>query len=180
MKYVKRKSKKQRQRELLIKIALACVLVLILAVIVLVSCGKEPSRVNETEDITMGIDVARYQGTIDWEKVAQSKVHFAMVRVGYRSQEDGTIVADPNARYNMQEAAKYGVKLGVYFFSTAVSEEEAKEEAQWVAEFIAQYPITYPVAYDCEGFNEADSRQYMIPKSERTEFAKVFLETIIA
>ena len=178
MKYVKKKSRKQRQRELMIKIGLVAAMVVVLVVVLLVSCGKESSRVKETEDITMGIDVARYQGTIDWEKVAQSKIHFAMVRVGYRSQEDGSIVADPNARYNMQEAAKNGIKLGVYFFSTAVSEEEAEEEAQWVADYISQYPITYPVAYDCEGFNNPESRQYMIPKSERTEFAKVFLETI--
>ena len=166
MKYVKKKSLKQRRREMIIKVTLVVVLVLVLAVVLLVSCRKEAPRVKETEDITWGVDVARYQGTIDWEKVSQSKINFAMVRVGYRSQEDGSIVADPNARYNMQEAAKYGIKLGAYFFSTAVSEEEAREEGRWVADFISQYPITYPVAYDCEGFNEPDSRQYMIPKSE--------------
>jgi len=178
MKYMKKKSRKQRQRELLVKITLVAVLVLVLAVVALVSCRKAESRVEETEDITMGIDVARYQGTIDWEKVAKENVHFAMVRVGYRSREDGSIVADPNARYNMQEAAKNGIKLGVYFFSTAVSKEEAEEEANWVAEFVSRYPITYPVAYDCEGFNEPDSRQYMISKSDRTDFALTFLDTI--
>lgn len=178
MKYVKRKSRKQRQKELMIKIILAVVLVVILAVVALISCDGKNTRVEETDDITMGIDVARYQGTIDWEQVAQSKIHFAMVRVGYRSQEKGEIVEDPNARYNMQEAAANGIKLGVYFFSTSVSEEEAKEEANWVAEYISQYPITYPVAYDCEGFNDPNSRQHMITKSERTKFAQVFLETI--
>lgn len=180
MKYMKKKSRRQRQREKMLKIALIAVLILALSVIALVSCRKETSRVQETEDITMGIDVARYQGSIDWERVAQSNIHFAMVRVGYRSKEDGSIVADPNARYNMQEAAKNGIKLGVYFFSTAISEEEAREEADWVAEFISQYPITYPVAYDCEGFTDPESRQYMISKSDRTEFALAFLETIEA
>jgi len=178
MKYMKKKNRKQRQRELMIKVAIVVVFIVILAVVAFVSCSGKTTRAQETEDITMGIDVARYQGTIDWEKVAQDNIHFAMVRVGYRSKEDGSIVADPNARYNMQEASKNGIKLGVYFFSTAVSEEEAIEEADWVAEFIAQYPITYPVAYDCEGFNEPDSRQFMITKSDRTEFALTFLETI--
>lgn len=178
MKYVKKKSQKQRQKELLIKIGLVAALILILAVVVFVSCTGGSSRVKETDDITMGIDVARYQGTIDWEKVSQSKIHFAMVRIGYRSKEDGTIMPDPNARYNMQEAAKHGIKLGVYFFSTAISEEEAVEEANWVAEYISQYPITYPVVYDCEGFSDPESRQYMLTKSDRTEFAQAFLETI--
>lgn len=178
MKYMKKKSRKQKQRELIMKTALAAVLALVLAVVALVSCSGGTPRAKETEDITMGIDVARYQGTIDWQQVADSGVDFAMVRVGYRSREDGSIVPDPNARYNMQEAQKYGVKLGIYFFSTAISEEEAVEEADWVADTISQYAITYPVVYDCEGFNEPESRQYMVTKSDRTDFALAFLETI--
>ena len=107
---------------------------------------------SETKEVTNGIDVSRYQGTIDWEKVAGSGIDFAMIRVGYRTLSSGEIVADSNAKYNMQEAQKYGIKLGAYFFSTAISEEEAKEEANWVADYIGQYKITYPVAYNCENF----------------------------
>ena len=138
------------------------------------------SGIQETDEITHGIDVARYQGTIDWEEVATDDVDFAMIRVGYRSQEDGSIVEDPNGRFNMQEAAKHNIKIGVYFFSTAVSEEEAIEEADWVADFISQYPITYPVVYDCEGFSNPDSRQYGMSKRERTDIALVFLKAIEA
>lgn len=133
---------------------------------------------KQTDDITFGIDVARYQGSIDWEKVAASGVDFAMIRVGYRTLVDGQITADPNARYNMQEAQKYGIKLGAYFFSTAVTRAEAVEEAKWVADYIAQYQITYPVAYNCEGFNEPENRQYTLNKTERTDIALVFLKTI--
>lgn len=140
--------------------------------------GLGGEKVKETEGQTFGIDVAKYQGTVDWAEVAQSGVEFAMVRVGYRSQENGEIVADTNARYNLQEAAKYGIKLGAYFFSTAISEEEAIEEADWVADFIAPYPITYPVAYNCENFGEPESRQYRISKRERTDNAIAFLKQI--
>ena len=70
------------------------------------------------------------------------------------------------------------MKLGVYFFSTAVSPEEAVEEANWVADYIAQYPITYPVAYDCEGFSDPDSRQYSLSKTDRTDIALAFLKQI--
>lgn len=145
-----------------------------LLIFLLTACGG----IKETQDTTFGIDVARYQGTIDWEKAAAYPLDFAMVRVGYRSQEDGSIVADPNARYNMQEASRNGLSLGVYFFSTAVNEEEAIEEARWVADYISQYPITYPVAYDCEGFNDPDSRQYGMSVRERTDVALAFLEAI--
>lgn len=134
--------------------------------------------VAETEEITFGIDVARYQGTIDWAQVAASGVDFVMVRVGYRMDGNREIVADSNARYNMQEAQKNGIKVGAYFFSTATSEAEAVEEADWTADYISQYQITYPVAFDCEGFERADSALYGVSATERTDIAIAFLNRI--
>lgn len=133
---------------------------------------------NETEELTLGIDVARYQGTIDWKKVAESGVDFAMIRVGYRELVTGKIVADTNAKYNMQEATKYGIKIGAYFFSTAISKEEAIEEANWVADYIAKYQITYPVVYNCEGYEDSENRQYALTKTQRTDMAIAFLDRI--
>ena len=155
-------------------------LILILAGLLAAFSGcKRYRRVTkETDAVTMGIDVARYQGTIDWQEVSQADVDFAIVRIGYRGMADGKIKPDPNGRYNLQEAAKAGIPLGVYFFSTAVTEEEAEEEAAWVAEEISGYPITYPVVYDCENFNDPDSRQYELNKSQRTDIALAFLKAI--
>jgi len=133
---------------------------------------------NETQELTLGIDVAKYQGTIDWKKVAESGVDFAMVRVGYRTLKTGEIIADTNAKYNMQEASKYGIKVGAYFFSTAVTNAEAIEEANWVADYIAKYKITYPVVYNCEGYEDAENRQYALTKTQRTDLAIVFLDKI--
>ena len=134
--------------------------------------------VAESEEITFGIDVAKYQGTINWSQVASSGVQFAMVRVGYRTQKTGEIVADSNARYNMQEALANGIKVGAYFFSSAVNEEEAVQEADWVADYISQYQITYPVAFNCEGFEQEESRQYTLTQTERTDIAIAFLNEI--
>lgn len=144
----------------------------------LIGCGKNKRVTSQTEQTTFGIDVARYQGTIDWKKVAQSGIDFAIIRVGYRGKTDGIIKEDPNGRYNLQEASKAGIKIGAYFFSTAISEEEAKEEAEWMGRILAKYPITYPVVYDCEGFQETDSRQYEMSKQERTDAALAFLSAI--
>ena len=152
------------------------VLVLFLLILLMLAgCSK---RAKQTDEITTGVDVARYQGTIDWSRMATSQVDFAMVRLGYRSAADGNIVEDPNARYNLQEAQKNEIMLGAYFFSTAVSEEEAIEEANWAADLIDQYSITYPVAYDCEGYNEPESRQYGLSKKDRTDIALAFLKQI--
>lgn len=164
-------------------VSLCCrILPVVLIIVMLASlCGcKSPvtRTTTETDEVTFGIDVARYQGTIDWPQVAASGIDFAMIRVGYRAMADGNIVADSNARYNLQEASRAGIPIGAYFFSTAISTEEAMEEAAWVVDFVSQYPITYPIVYDCEGFTDPDSRQYLLSKEERTDIALAFLETI--
>ncbi|WP_155951063.1 GH25 family lysozyme [Pseudobutyrivibrio sp. MD2005] len=133
---------------------------------------------GETSQVTYGIDVSRFQGTIDWSQVAGAGINYAMVRVGYRDSTTGEIKADSNAKYNMQEAEKNGIKVGAYFFSTAVSKDEAVEEADWVASYIAKYAITYPVGYNCEGFENSTSRQYNLTKDERSNIAVAFLDEI--
>ena len=141
----------------------------------LAACGSKRTT-KETESVVLGIDVAKYQGTIDWQALAGAGVKFAMVRLGYRTAEDGVIVEDSNARYNLQEGARAGIPMGAYFFSTAISKEEAKEEAAWVSDLVAKYPITYPIVYDCEGF--LDNRQKALSNSERTDIALAFLKEI--
>ena len=155
-----------------------CAFSLLLSVALLFSlaaCGSKRTT-KEIESVVLGIDVAKYQGTIDWQALAGAGVKFAMVRLGYRTAEDGVIVEDSNARYNLQEGARAGIPMGAYFFSTAISEEEAKEEAHWVADLVAKYPITYPIVYDCEGF--LDNRQKALSNSERTDIALAFLKEI--
>ena len=139
------------------------------------SIPKDP---NETSDTTFGIDVSKYQGVIDWENVEATGIDFAMIRVGYRTKVDGEIVADAAAKYNLQQAQKYGIQIGVYFFSTAVTDAEAVEEANWVADYIAGCSITYPVAYNCEGFSDPENRQYSLSKQQRTDIALAFLDTV--
>ncbi len=132
----------------------------------------------ETAEQTIGIDVSKYQGNIDWQEVAAAGIDFAMIRVGYRTMESGVIVEDSSARYNLQEATANGIKAGAYFFSTAITESEATEEAEWVADFISGYKITYPVAFNCEGFENSKSRQYNLTREKRTGLAKAFLNKI--
>ncbi len=135
---------------------------------------------DETAGLTMGIDVSKYQGTIDWKQVKESGVEFAMIRVGYRAKSTGEIFEDPTARYNMQEAQAAGIKLGAYFFSSAVTEQEARQEAAFTREIIAKYKITYPVAFNCEDFQSPDSRQHGLDNATRTSLACAFLDEIAA
>ena len=136
------------------------------------------SNVGENSKVTYGIDVSKFQGTIDWAQVAGTGIDFAMVRVGYRDSASGEIKPDTNAKFNMQEAEKNGIKVGAYFFSTAVTKEEAIEEANWVKDYIAKYSITYPVGYNCEGFEKETSRQFNLTKDDRSNIAIAFLDQI--
>ena len=80
---------------------------------------------NETDDVSIGIDVSKFQGTINWTQVSASVVDLAMILFGFRAHKKCVIYADTNARYNMQQAAANGIKVGAYFFSSAVNEAEA-------------------------------------------------------
>lgn len=132
----------------------------------------------EDTPVSVGIDVSKWQGEINWQEVADAGVEFAFIRVGYRAANTGYIFEDPYAKYNLQQAEAAGVKIGVYFFSTAITIEEAWEEAAWTCAYIAQYPITYPVAYNCEGFKTAGSRNYRLSNDVRSANAMAFLEMV--
>jgi GH25 family lysozyme M1 (1,4-beta-N-acetylmuramidase) len=126
--------------------------------------------------VIFGVDVSKWDGKIDWKQVKDSGIHFAMVRVGYRTLDSGTLYEDPYAKYNLKEAHANGVKVGAYFFSTAINELEVLEEAVWVSNFLKPYTISYPVAYDCEGFRT--SRQSAMTIEERTNLAITFLDVV--
>jgi GH25 family lysozyme M1 (1,4-beta-N-acetylmuramidase) len=135
---------------------------------------------NEVAQAAIGIDVSRFNGIINWDQVAASGVKFAMIRVGSRTSTTGIMTEDVYARYNLQEANRVGIKVGVYFFSTAVSEAEVLEEANFTIGLISKYKITFPVAYDCEKYNSTSSRQYALGRDVRTALAIKFLDTIAA
>lgn len=124
-----------------------------------------------------GVDVSKWQGKIDWKRVKKAGIDFAIIRIGFRG-ENGVIYKDDCADYNIQQADKAGLLVGVYFFSTAKTPDEAVKEAEWTAENIAGYPISYPVVYDCEGFLSENSRMYGLSNSQRTDNALAFLKCI--
>lgn len=124
-----------------------------------------------------GIDVSKWQGKVNWQKVKAAGFDYAYIRIGYRG-ENGTIYKDEFADYNIQQADKAGLLIGVYFFSTAVTTAEAKEEANWTINAVERYPISYPIVYDCEGFRLSTSRMYNLTATERTDNAIAFLNVI--
>lgn len=135
--------------------------------------------VTEKEALHKGIDVSKYQGDIDWKKVTVEGIEYAFVRVGYRGYGDsGSLVVDEKLHQNLKGALAQDLKAGAYFFSQAVTKEEAEEEAELVIKELAGYEITYPVAIYIEKIEDQTARQDKLSKEKRTEICKAFCEKI--
>lgn len=127
-----------------------------------------------------GIDVSVHQKEIDWQKVKQSGVDFAILRVGYRTYGGGDINADTKFLDNYRGATAAGIKVGAYFFSQAITEEEAIAEAQFVAQQLRGLTLDYPVIYDWELIYDDTARTDNVPCEELTNCCIAFCDVIEA
>lgn len=125
-----------------------------------------------------GIDVSKYQGRIDWAKVAQSGVKFALIRLGYRGMNEGTLELDNYYESNIKAANANGIECGIYFFSEAINEKEAIAEADFVLNHIKGKNVTYPIAFDTERVTTYDARANGLSMQERTDVCIAFCERI--
>ena len=123
-----------------------------------------------------GIDVSKFQGSIDWNAVKADGITFAIIRCGYRGYGTGALVEDATFRQNIQGAINAGLRVGVYFYSQAINEAEAVEEASMVLSLVSGYSLPLGVYYDTE--TVAGGRANAISASERTACAVAFCETI--
>ena len=129
-----------------------------------------------------GIDVSYYQGNIDWKKVKNSGVEFVIIRVGYRGYGSaGTLVEDPKFKTYLDGATKAGLKVGVYFYTQAITTAEAKAEAKFVLDRIKGYSLQMPVYYDIESVDYDTGRldSAGLSKAQKTALCTAFCDTII-
>ncbi len=130
-------------------------------------------------NVYQGIDVSYYQGEIDWQAVAADGIDFALIRVGFRGYgEEGKLVADETCQNNIEGALAAGLEVGAYFFSQAISVEEAEEEAQMLIDAVKNYQIDYPLIFDMEEIAASDARTANLDKETLTAIAKAFCQKI--
>lgn len=135
------------------------------------------------EKALLGIDVSSYQETIDWAQVKESGIEFVMIRAGYRGATRGALREDTNFQTNYNGAKEAGLKVGVYFFSQAITEAEAEEEAGYVLQLLQGKELDYPVVFDWEIAEVLDngvdiSRTKSVTGDEVTAFAQAFCKKI--
>lgn len=97
-----------------------------------------------------GIDVSTYQGEIDWPKAAADGIDFAILRLGYRGYTEGGLFMDQTFEANLRGALDAGLDVGIYFFSQAITPEEAEAEAAFILNAIGDRGLAYPIAFDWE------------------------------
>lgn len=125
----------------------------------------------------LGVDVSAYQSGIDWEAVRETGVEFVMLRAGFRGYGNGALKTDPAAEEHYRGAKAAGLKVGAYFFSQAVSVEEAREEAEYLLDIIGEWQVDLPVAFDWEYISDT-ARTADVDSETLAECAAAFCAVI--
>lgn len=128
----------------------------------------------------MGIDLSYHNDKVNWEKLADSPIEFVMLRCGFRGYTEGGLVEDEKFKEYAAKANEYGLDLGVYFFTQAITEKEAIAEADYVIKLIEDYDISYPVAFDTEYVDGEDVRTNIaeLTPEELSDICIAFCERI--
>lgn len=121
-----------------------------------------------------GASISAGQNYVDYIKLRRAGIEFVMLRVGLRG-DNGEFEVDETFGQNMKDAVDAGMDVGIWFFSEALSKEEALEEAQKVIECLEDYEITYPVAFV---MGEGEGKTENLTKTERTGIARAFCDAL--
>lgn len=126
----------------------------------------------------LGADISKHQDYVDFTKVKKAGLDFVMVRVGARGYSSGQLVMDDYFSENIKRAGDAGLQVGVYFFSQAISVEEAVEEAQLVIDSIQDFTVSWPVVFYMDEIAGDEARTDRLTRTEKTEIARAFLDTV--
>lgn len=141
---------------------------------------NEDGTIHYSGSARYGIDVSAHQGEIDWAAVAEDGVEFAFLRIGYRGYSAGALNLDEQFEANYAGARAQKIDVGIYFFSQAISVEEAREEAQQVIAWLADKEVQCSVVYDWEHVEDESARTAQIDGATVTACAQAFCQEIQA
>ena len=119
-----------------------------------------------------GIAISYYQGKIDWNKVRDYGIDYAIIRVGFRGYKTGEIHKDEMFDEYIAGAKAAGIKTGVYFFSQAVSMKEVDEEVDFIMENVKEYDLDSYVVTDC-AYKDDVKEQYRTKALSPEKYAKL-------
>ena len=125
-----------------------------------------------------GIDVSTHQKNIDWQAVAADGIEFAILRLGHRGYTEGGLFLDQTFDQNLRGALDAGLEIGVYFFSQAITPQEAEEEADYILSVLGGQPLAFPVVFDWESISGDQARTDGLDGETLTRCAAAFCKRI--
>ena len=131
-------------------------------------------------DTMTGIDVSMFQEDIDWSAVAADGIDYVMLRIGGRGYGEGTLYEDERFPEYFAKAREVGLLVGVYFFSQAITVEEAVQEAHFALNILNGAVLDFPVAYDWEHVDDTTARTASMTGAQITSFARAFCDAVTA
>ena len=127
----------------------------------------------------LGVDLCDFDDVTDFEAIKNEGIEFIYLRVGYRGYGNaGVIYKDDNFEEYYREGKEYGFKIGVYFFSQALNNEELEEEVNFIFENIQDKEIDLPIAYDFEFIYEDDARSDNLTSEMLTSNMELFCKLV--
>lgn len=130
----------------------------------------------------VGVDISKHTGKVNFTGVKAAGVDYVMIRLGSRGYSTGQISLDENFKENIEGAIEAGLEVGVYFYSQAITQEEAVQEANFVVQNLEPYraKVKYPVAFDMEFVSNDKSRVDGLSRDDKTTVTAAFMEGIKA
>lgn len=161
---------------------MASIIAVMCALLLNICCGisTKAATPRTTQNIKNGVDVSKWQsvnGKIDWQSVKASGFQFAIIKAGGRYQQSGGLYQDPYFAQNIVEATSAGLQVGIYFYSQAITTDEAYEEANYVYDIIKKYDFDMPVYMDYE-WDKGTRADNGASNIERTNIVRTFCNRI--
>ncbi|MBD5444247.1 MAG: hypothetical protein HDR29_01720 [Lachnospiraceae bacterium] len=146
------------------------------------SAGIRKYTENGKKISKIGVNISKHSGAVNFRSMKSAGIDYVMLRLGARGYGTGQISLDDNFVENIEAAIEAGLDIGIYFYSQAISQEEATQEANFVIQNLEPYKahINYPVAFDMENVPNDNARIDGLARDDKTTITATFLSGIQA
>ncbi len=142
--------------------------------------GMKRYMENGRKTSYVGVDISKHTGKVNFSSLKAAGVDYVMIRLGSRGYSTGQITLDENFKENIEGAIEAQLDVGIYFYSQAISQDEAVQEANFVAQNLEPYRahIKYPVAFNMGFVSNDKSRIEGLSREDKTAVSISFLDAV--
>lgn len=130
----------------------------------------------------VGVDISKHTGKVYFPSLKAAGVDYVMIRLGSRGYSTGQITLDENFKENIEGAIEAQLDVGIYFYSQAISQDEAVQEANFVVQNLEPYrgKVKYPIAFNMGFVSNDKSRIEGLSREDKTAVSVSFLDAVRA